>query len=58
MSELKVGSITLIVNGYYINNGRPYFQRLIPAYLRKRVGKSEISTPLKPEHGHAAVLTQ
>ena len=23
MTKLKVGSITLIVNGYYINNGKP-----------------------------------
>lgn len=28
MSKLKVGSLTLIVNGYY-NNGRPYFQRAV-----------------------------
>ena len=58
MTKLKVGSITLIVNGYYINNGRPYFQRSVPADLRKRVGKSKISIPLKPEHGHAAVQCQ
>ena len=42
MTKLKVGSITLIVNGYYINNGRPYFQRAVPADLRKRLGKSKI----------------
>jgi integrase len=58
MTKLKVGSITLIVNGYYINNGKPYFQRSVPSDLRKRVGKSKISIPLKPEHGHVAVQCQ
>ena len=58
MTKLKVGSITLIVNGYYINNGRPYFQRAVPADLRERVGKSKISIALKPENGHIAVQCQ
>jgi integrase len=58
MTKLKVGSITLIVNGYYINNGRPYFQRAVPEDLRKRLGRSKISVPLRPEHGHAAVQCQ
>ena len=58
MTKLKVGSITLIVNGYYINNGRPYFQRAVPADLRKRLGKSKISIALKPEHGHVALQCQ
>ncbi|MDB0048112.1 hypothetical protein N9F12_01575 [Burkholderiaceae bacterium] len=30
MTKLKVGSIKIIVNGCYINNGRPYFQRAVP----------------------------
>ncbi|MFZ8953988.1 MAG: DUF6538 domain-containing protein, partial [Burkholderiaceae bacterium] len=55
MTKLKVGSITIIVNGYYINNGRPYFQRAVPEDLRKRLGRSKISVSLKPEHGHVAV---
>jgi integrase len=58
MTKLKVGSITLIVNGYYINNGRPYFQRAVPDDLRKRLGKSKISIALKAEHGHVAVQCQ
>jgi len=58
MTKLKVGSITLIVNGYYINNGRPYFQRAVPADLRKRLGKSKIAIALKPEHGHVALQCQ
>ena len=58
MTKLKVGSITLIVNGYYINNGRPYFQRAVPGDLRKRLGKSKISIALKAEHGHVAVQCQ
>ena len=48
MTKLKVGSITLIVNGYYINNGRPYFQRAVPADLQKLLGKSKIAIALKP----------
>jgi integrase len=58
MTKLKVGSITIIVNGYYNNNGRPYFQRAVPEDLRKRLGRSKISVPLKPEHGHVAVQCQ
>ena len=58
MTKLKVGSITIIVNGYYNNNGRPYFQRAVPEDLRKRLGRSKISVPLRPEHGHAAVQCQ
>ena len=58
MTKLKVGSITIIVSGYYINNGRPYFQRAVPEDLRERLGRSKISVPLKPEHGHAAVQCQ
>ena len=58
MTKLKVGSITLIVNGYYINNGRPYFQRAVPADLQKRLGKSKIAIALKPEHGHVALQCQ
>ena len=58
MTKLKVGSITIIVNGYYNNNGRPYFQRAVPPDLRQRIGRSKISIALKPEHGHAAVQCQ
>ena len=55
MSTLKVGSITLIVNGYTINNGLPYFQKAVPAALRQRIGKATIKIPLKPENGNVVV---
>ena len=55
MSTLKVGSITLIVNGYTINNGLPYFQKAVPAALRQRIGKATIKIPLKPENGNLVV---
>ena len=58
MTKLKVGSITIIVNGYYNNNGRPYFQRAVPADLRERIGLSKISVSLKPENGHVAIQCQ
>lgn len=58
MSKVNFGSITIIVNGYTNNNGLPYFQRAVPAALRSRIGKSKISVPLKPEHGHVAVQCQ
>ena len=58
MAGLKIGSITFIVNGYYVNNGLPYFQRAVPKDLRKRLGRSKISIPLKLEHGHLAVQCQ
>lgn len=55
MSKLSIGSITVIVNGYTLNNGRPYFQKAVPVALRGRVGKATIKVPLKPENGNAAV---
>ncbi len=55
MSTLKVGSITLIVNGYTINNGLPYFQKAVPTALRQRIGKATIKIPLKPENGNLVV---
>lgn len=39
MSALQFGSITIIVNGYTINNGLPYFQKAVPLALRSRCGK-------------------
>jgi integrase len=55
MSTLKVGSITVIVNGYTINNGLPYFQKAVPAALRQRIGKATIKIPLKPENGNLII---
>lgn len=55
MGRLTVGSITIIVNGYYNNNGKHYFQRAVPRDLVSRMGKSKVSIALKPEGGHLAV---
>jgi integrase len=58
MSVLKIGSITIIVNGYTTNNGLPYFQKAVPGSLRKRFGKASIKIPLKEENGHFAIQCQ
>lgn len=55
MARLIIGSIIIMVRGYYDNNGRPYFQRAVPSDLAARMGKSKISIALKPEAGHVAV---
>ena len=49
MSTLKICSMTLIVNGYTTNNGLPCFQKAVPEYLRKRLGKANIKIPLKAD---------
>ena len=54
MAAAKFGSITVIVKGYYSNNGKAYFQRAVPPDLVARFGKSKISIPLD-EGIHAAV---
>ncbi len=58
MSLLKIGSITIIVNGYTTNNGLPYFQKAVPESLRKKLGKATIKIPLKAENGHFAIQCQ
>ncbi len=58
MSLLKIGSIAIIVNGYTLNNGLPYFQKAVPESLRKKFGKATIKIPLKTEDGHYAVQCQ
>ena len=55
MSAFKLGTITIIVNGYTLNNGLPYFQKSVPAMLRDRLGKSSIKIPLRAENGHVAL---
>jgi integrase len=55
MSKLKIGSITIIVNGYSLNNGLPYFQRAVPARLQTRFRKKTIKIRLLGEHGNFAV---
>lgn len=55
MTKLQIGSITLIVNGYTLNNGLPYFQRAVPQRLQSRLGKKTIKVSLKAEHGNIAL---
>jgi integrase len=55
MSKLKVGNITLIVNGYTLNNGLPYFQKAVPAALQERLGKRTVKVRLFAENGNFAV---
>lgn len=55
MSKLNLGSITVIVNGYTINNGLPYFQKAVPAALRSRLGKATIKIRLHERDGNYAV---
>ena len=55
MSTLQFGSITIIVNGYTINNGLPYFQKAVPLALRSRCGKSTIKVRLHEHNGNYAV---
>jgi len=55
MSTLKIGTITVIVNGFSLNNGSPYFQKAVPATLRQRIGKATIKIPLRSVNGNFAV---
>jgi integrase len=55
MPAVKVGSITIIVNGYTLNNNVPYFQKAVPAALKQRLGKSNVKIRLLPEDGNFAV---
>jgi len=55
MSKLNLGSITVIVNGYTLNNGLPYFQKAVPAALRGRIGKATIKIRLHDSDGNYAV---
>lgn len=55
MSTLKIGTITIIVNGFSLNNGSPYFQKAVPAALKQRIGKATIKIPLKQVNGNFAV---
>ena len=55
MAQLKMGSITCIVNGYTRNNGVPYFQKSVPASLRTRFGKATVKIRLWEKDGNFAV---
>lgn len=55
MPAVKVGSITIIVNGYTLNNNVPYFQKAVPVALRQRMGKSNIKIRLWLKDGNFAI---
>ena len=55
MAALKIGSITLIVNGYTLNNNVPYFQKAVPSALKSRMGRSNIKIRLWAKDGNFAV---
>ena len=55
MSTLKIGSITVIVNGYTTNNGLPYFQKAVPESLRGRLGKATIKIALRADNCNLAI---
>lgn len=55
MPAVKIGSITIIVNGYTLNNNVPYFQKAVPSALKQRMGKSNVKIRLLPKDGNFAV---
>ncbi len=55
MTSMDLGGIVVLVNGYTINNGRPYFQKAVPHRLRQRLGKATIKVPLRERDGNLAV---
>jgi hypothetical protein len=55
MALIQYGSIALLVNGYILNNGIPYFQKAVPKDLRKRIGKSTIKISLRTEKSNLAL---
>ena len=55
MQAVKIGSITIIVNGYTLNNNVPYFQKAVPSVLRLRMGKSNVKIRLLLKDGNFAI---
>jgi len=55
MALIQYGIIALLVNGYILNNGIPYFQKAVPKDLRKRIGKSTIKISLRTEKSNLAL---
>ncbi len=55
MAAVKIGSITIIVNGYTLNNNVPYFQKAVPSALKLRMGKSNVKIRLLLKDGNFAV---
>lgn len=55
MAKLKIGTITIIVNGFSLNNSLPYFQRAVPARHQERLRRKTIKIRLHEEHGNYAL---
>ena len=55
MPAVKIGSITIIVNGYTLNNNVPYFQKAVPSALKLRMGKSNVKIRLWIKDGNFAI---
>jgi integrase len=55
MSAVKIGNITITVNGYTLNNNVPYFQKAVPSALKLRMGKSNVKIRLLIKNGNFAV---
>jgi len=51
MSTFILGNSRLIVKYLFNNNGKPYYQRRIPADIQSQVGKKKLSIPLNPANG-------
>jgi len=58
MAKLQIQDTLLIVNYLTNNNGRPYYQRRIPADLQDRFGKQKFSIRLDPANGSPAIQAQ
>lgn len=55
MAKLEIGSITVIVKGFFSNNGLPYFQKSIPKALQPRFGKAAVKVRLHERDGNFLV---
>jgi integrase len=55
MSKLKIGNITIIVNGYTLNNGLPYYQRAVPSRFQLRLRRKTFKIRLLEEDGNFAL---
>jgi integrase len=58
MAKLQIHDTLLIVNYLTNNNGKPYYQRRIPADLQRRFGKQKFSIRLDPANGSPAIQAQ
>jgi integrase len=58
MAKLQIHDTLLIVNYLTNNNGKPYYQRRIPADLQRRFGKQKLGIRLDPSNGSPAIQAQ